>query len=60
MDNGKVAVAQCFCACTTYDTMITQKTDLMTLCSWETLFAGTHHLIYYFKPYSSRHQNVVF
>ena len=32
-----------------YDTKITQKTDLMTLVSCETLFAGTPHLLYYSK-----------
>ena len=40
MDNGKVAVAQRFCACASYDTKITQKTDLMTLYSMGNLVCG--------------------
>ena len=40
MGYGNNAVAHCVCACESYVTMITQLSDLVTLCTLSSLFAG--------------------
>ena len=44
MGYGNNAVAHRVCACESYATMITQLTDLVTLCTLSSLFAGLPHL----------------